>query len=204
MGITVKDKVMDDHMLDGRICLLKKLCKDISNSNLFVDVVKPNIILNSIRKNREICKTNRCGNYGRNLTCPPFLGDADVCISEISRYNIADVLTQTFEDVDFRNKSYVKKIIGGFQDTCRSVMTDMRRNGFDVIALSVGGCNYCERCSALDDKKCRYPEMRIFSISGYGIDMAEYIRDIGGDFTFRDGEITLYCIFLTKNGSALT
>ncbi|MCQ2086202.1 MAG: DUF2284 domain-containing protein [archaeon] len=193
---------MDSCTSSGRTRLLKKLCKDISNSNLFVDVVKPKITLNSIKKNREICKTNRCGNYRRNLTCPPFLKDAAICISEIDRYNVVDVLTQTFEDIDLQNKDSVKKIIDGFQDTCRSIMTAMRRDGFDVMALSVGGCNYCERCFALDDKKCRYPEMRIFSISGYGVDMTEYVRDIGGDFTFRDGEITLYCILLTKTESS--
>ncbi|MCQ2086376.1 MAG: DUF2284 domain-containing protein, partial [archaeon] len=180
-----------------RVYLMKKACEGVLNSNLFIDSGKPSITLNSVRKNREVCRTNRCGNYGRNLACPPFLGNYDVCVSSIDYYDIADLFTQTFEGTG-SDKVRVREIVGEFQDTCRNIMVTMRRNGFDVMTLTVGGCNYCKRCAALDGQKCRYPEMVTLPISGYGIDISEYVHSIGGNFTFGDKEITLYCVFLTK------
>ena len=105
---------------------------------------------------------------------------------------------KTYRNVDFSDSTAVDRMMNGFRETCRDVMIGCRKAGFDVIAFADGPCSYCKECAFAKGKKCCHPEMQVPSVSGYGIDMTEYMKSIGIEFTFSKDSVTLYGVILFK------
>lgn len=179
--------------------LLEDTVSKSPGCNIIANVRTPVISLSSVKKNRELCAKNICGNYGKSHTCPPLLWSAEECISKVDSYERADVVTRTYTCVDLKNRNLMMRITSDFQSTVRDIMHIVRKEGYDCFALADGPCNFCERCSALDGKNCIHPEEQIPSVSGYGVDMASYIASIGRRFEFKENEVTFYGIILTNN-----
>ena len=185
--------------MNGLTAILNDIISEIPGSKIIPNVAPPLITDATISNNRELCKKNLCGNYGKSHTCPPLLWSAECCISKVDSYERADVITRTYHDVDFKDDDLMKNITSDFQMTVRKIMHSVKNEGYECFALADGPCNFCIRCSALDGKECTHPEEQVPSVSGYGVDMTSYIRSIGRTFEFRDNEVTFYGIFLTKH-----
>lgn len=184
--------------MTDRDSITQSIIGELDNCRVRTRVPVPRITYKSLGTNRMLCRQNRCGNYNRSWTCPPNCGSEEYCIERVSSYRDADVVIQTFSDVDFSDSAYVERILTEFRETCRKVMIGCREAGFDVMALADGPCSYCKVCAAESGKKCMHPEMQVPSVSGYGVNMTEYIAEIGEKFEFAKDRATFYGIILFR------
>ena len=156
----------------------------------------PRVSYKSVEKNRMLCRTNTCGNFNRSWTCPPNCGSAEFCIERVNSFRDADILMKRYENVDLRDAEGLERLMDGFRDLCRDVLTGCRKEGYDVLVLADGPCSYCKECAIEKGKKCYHPEMQVPSVSGYGIDMTSYMKECGIEFSFEKDAVTLYGVVL--------
>lgn len=179
---------------------IERLKRDVRGKGIELsDVVKaPRSDTETAERFRDICRTNKCGNYGVSWTCPPAVGPLEQCLEQMGSYDNAVISKMFFGNIDIGNGSQLKEIADKHQRSCREVMWMFRDEGFDTLVLTDGACNYCERCTYPDGEPCRHPEQRIPSVSGYGIDMGKYIPESGLEFQFSNDSVTFYGIVLFK------
>ena len=175
-----------------------KLLEKDKDCKVKVHAPLPKITYASIEKNRSLYRTNMCGHYNHSWTCPPNCGSAEFCLERIYSYKDCDVVMKTYRNVDFSDNVAVDKMMNGFRDTCREVMIGCRKMGFDVMSFADGPCSYCKECAFIKGKKCYHPDMQVPSVSGYGINMTEYMKSIGIEFSFSKDSVTLYGVILFK------
>ncbi len=183
---------------DNRKTIVSELIKDIPGCSVKVGVSRPNVTFASVAKNRSLCRTNTCGNYNTSWTCPPNCGTSEYCIEKIGSYRDADIIMKRYDNVDFSDSQKLDEMMNGFRSMCRDVMIGCRKAGFDVIAFADGPCSYCKECAFIKGKKCYHPDMQVPSVSGYGIDMTSYMKEIGIEFSFSKDSVTLYGVLLFK------
>ena len=58
--------------------------------------------------------------------------------------------------------------------------------------------NSLSECAFVKGKNCYHPDMQVPSVSGYGIDMTSYMKEIGIEFSFSKDSVTLYGVLLFK------
>ena len=175
---------------------VKKFIQHEKNIVLYEKLPIPDVTVNSISICRELCKENKCGFYGKSGTCPPAIGTVEECIDKVNRYEHAAMLVQTIEDIDVKNKEHTFQMTSIFQNTCRMIMCMLKEEKYEVLALTCGPCTYCEVCSNPKGKTCKYPDLQVPSMSGFGIVIKEYAKKIGLDFSFCDNKMTLYGILM--------
>ena len=123
----------------------------------------------------ESCKI--CNQYGNCWSCPPF--DDNITHSWSQYQNIDLILlqlhyndyitqnTHSKEDIDtilhltlFNEKTKL------LQSLNRKISEDDKIE--DAMILSTGYCNICPQCTKKDDKPCRYPKNKLYSIESLG------------------------------------
>ena len=175
-----------------------KLLEKDKDCKVKVHAPLPEISYASIDKNRSLCRTNMCGHYNHSWTCPPNCGSPEYCLNKINSFKDCDVIMKTYRNVDFKDNVAMDKMMNGFRDTCREAMIGCRKAGFDVIAFADGPCSYCKECAFLKGKNCYHPDMQVPSVSGYGFNMTEFLKEIGESFGFSKDSVTLYGVILFK------
>lgn len=123
---------------------------------------------------REACKQNHCGNYGRNWTCPPNIGEIHQLISKLKTYQKAIVfqtITEIEDSYDFEGMMLAGQkhhsVIKSIQDI---LLTAQSTN---TLILGAGGCPLCPTCALVDQKPCRHPSRAIASLEAHGIHVAK-------------------------------
>ncbi|MCL2296375.1 MAG: DUF2284 domain-containing protein [Methanomassiliicoccaceae archaeon] len=149
----------------------------------------------SIKKCRELCAQNLCGEYGVTWGCPPGIDTEEGCLKTVRGFPNAALLIKEFNNIDLKDKELIRKLGISHQNACRKLGLELRKEGYRALALTDGGCKYCKKCSYPDDP-CRFPDQRVTSISAYGIMMDVYLRSQNIDFRFRDDGMTLYGLIL--------
>lgn len=180
--------------------MLTKIWKEYSSNPLaegytFAEIGAPSPTVDSIRVCRKLCKQNLCGCYDTNWGCPPGSGDETECLAEIKRFRHACVAYHKFEKIDLNDKDLIADISKNHQELARRFCNHLRKNGYEALAIADGGCMYCGKCS-YPNEPCRFPEQRVPSISGFGIDMGEYMKSQNIPFSFEKDSMTLYAIIL--------
>ena len=117
---------------------------------------------------REMCKADRCGNYGKNWACPPAGGSYEECREKVLAYDKGVV----FNKVSNLKNSYdwqgMVRAIEEFRTLCLAVRDRANEALEDAWVLSGGGCNHCKKCT-YPDEPCRFPDMLIEPTEGQGI-----------------------------------
>ena len=160
-----------------------------------VGVAPPKVTLDTIAQCRVYCAKDECGCYDKYCSCPPRVGTPEECLGRIQRYSKAAVVPITYE-VDYRDKAALDRCTKDIQDRCRSMVLRLKDKGLECWGLADGGCDYCPRCAALDDKPCRFPEMQIQSVSGNGILMQDFLKASGAGSPYREGFVEMYAVIL--------
>ena len=157
----------------------------------------PRSDLESALKFRKLCEMNKCGTYNASWTCPPAVGKPEDCVKRLEDFEKALIVTNTFRDLDMNDFEGMKKMMKSHQDLCRDVKKMFQKEGFEELTLTDGACTYCKKCT-YPDRECKHPGMKVPSVSGFGIDMSEYIHSAGLEFEFKKDEATLYGLILFK------
>ena len=149
------------------------------------------------RELRKSCEANRCGAYGKNWACPPLCGEIDELIEKAEGYDTAVVFQTIFHISDSFD-------IEGMQDAAKQHRALLRKiyespaMPEDALMLGAGGCDYCERCAAADDKPCPYPEKAFASLEAYGIYVSELAEQSGMKYINGVNSITYFGAVLIK------
>lgn len=121
---------------------------------------------------RTICEGNRCGNFGRNWSCPPYSdGDIHQMMSMVKSYRFCllyQIISQLEDSFDFEGMMEAGDRLCSLGQRLSEKLPEILSKSY--LHLS-GSCRLCEKCARLTGNTCRHPEKAIRSISGYGIDV---------------------------------
>ena len=168
---------------------------EVFGDKVHYGVRMPKITPERISESRRICSNNRCGNYNTSWTCPPNTGDIDECIGRLESYDNAALVYDSFEVESFEMEHLNCKI-SDMQDLCRKVLVKARKDDVDLFVMCTGPCNYCKECSFKKGIDCPHPEMRIPSVSGYGIPVRDMLKEIGHESKRDEKRIELFGLIL--------
>ena len=180
---------MFEHMIEQ---MWKKMSADpAAEGYTFRKIGLPCVNADSMFLCRGRCAENLCGEYGMTWGCPPGVGSGEECLNIVKSFSEAAIIIKKFDGVDLTDTAFLAKVCAEHQDVCRRFGLMLRKEGYDALPLSDGGCKYCKECS-YPDGPCRFPEQRVTSISCYGIMMDEYMKSQNIDFEFRKDAVALY------------
>lgn len=155
---------------------IRQLALDAGATHAFVVETAP---LQAEEPVRASCAMNACGRYGRNWGCPPACGTLEECGARLHAYP-QGVLIQNISALedswDFEGMEAAAKAHSGMVRTLTAQIAE-QFSGAEILSLSVGGCEICEKCSYPDP--CRFPGQSMSSVEGYGLDVKRLVESCG-------------------------
>lgn len=118
---------------------------------------------------RDMCAVDKCHAYGKNWACPPACGTVDECAAEIRTYSSGIIVesTATLEDeFDFEGIQELSRRHAEVSVNFNKYLHE--HYDFKILPLTAGGCTFCKECT-YPDAPCRFPDMRMSPLEGYGI-----------------------------------
>lgn len=122
---------------------------------------------------RAACAENKCGQYGKNWTCPPACGTLDDFRKLISDYK-QGIIVQTYgeleDEFDYETTMELEK-------THTQSMEKLARElsgGYSVLALGAGACRVCGTCAYPDP--CVNEKRRISSMESLGLMVSDVCK----------------------------
>jgi len=147
---------------------------------------------------REICRSNSCGRYDRCYMCPPDLGDIHDLMAQVRSYPHA-VIYQTIADLEDPFDYEGMTEAGDFHAQCSGKLHAAAKDLLTGPWLHIStGCRLCARCGKLDGIPCRHPDQAIGSVSGYGIDVYQTVKDSGLNYVNGQNTVTYFGILFYK------
>ena len=149
---------------------------------------------------RDMCKQNFCGRYGKNYTCPPHNGEYEDLKNDALSYDYA-VLIQTIHNIedsfDFEGMSEG----GGIHDkntTAAKKYLEENLKYDKMLVLGAGGCRFCEKCGAIDDIPCRFPDKSMSSVEGYCMNVSDMTNSHGLKYINGENTVSYVSVYLVK------
>ena len=150
---------------------------------------------------RKMCEQNKCGQYGKNWTCPPAVKSVDEFKADIAAYDTFLIIYQVYDvksSFDWRGM-----VAAGddFKDRLCALKREMEaaHPDLDFLFLGAGGCHLCKRCTYLDDEPCRCPEDAIVSVEAAGMDVMALMKDNGLKYYHGKNTVTFIGGFYMRN-----
>ena len=140
---------------------------------------------------RDYCVENKCGNYGSNYMCPPYIGTVDETKSRLAKF-LRGVLFQYVRIVDVRNDyAGVMQTKVDFHEKVLRMEEFYINKGITLVWGMMGGsCGLCEVCGAGSGKPCPYPDKARMSLESIAIDVVSLLDKLGLDSKFHHDKIT--------------
>lgn len=127
---------------------------------------------------RDMCKSNRCGLYGKTWTCPPGVGDWEQLREECYAHAHALVFTTKHvldDDFDFEG---ITAAGTHHKQLDLALAEALGKAGIPHLLYSAGGCSLCKTCT-YPTAPCRHPERVHRSMEACGIDVGTLARACG-------------------------
>lgn len=138
------------------------------------------------------CRLNACGQYGRNLMCPPQVWDVATTRAALDRYTFALLvqLTRPAPAEEARAVFDREKLV--LNDIIVALEQEAFRHGFSLaLGLGAGHCQLCAPCAGAEGGACRRPELARPSLEAVGVDVAKTCAEAGLPGGFTPGRVTL-------------
>lgn len=151
------------------------------------------------RSFRDMCASNACGVYGKCWMCPPDVGDIDVLMDEIGKYDYALVyqtVTELEDSFDFEGMIAAKKRTYPIAQKLRQVFKDM--NISKVLHLGAGGCGVCPVCAKKTNEPCRFPALALPSLESYGVNVSQLAKAANMKYINGQDTVTYFGAVLFK------
>jgi predicted metal-binding protein len=140
---------------------------------------------------RAYCVENKCGNYGKNYTCPPYAGSLEEISTRISKYSHGLLLQYSVELDVSRNRKAVLKTKDEFHKKILEMEEFLSSQGIsDMWGMIGGNCGICDTCSVFKEKPCRHPDKSRMSLEALGIDVGAVLDILGLKLSFHKDRIT--------------
>ena len=167
------------------------------------DLVQPilsrDIILDD--RVRMHCQLNLCGNYGKNLMCPPFLPSLAEARRLIKSFTFA-ILLQLKDRVATDDKDALRTAFDATAVKLGRMAVALEREAFAdgfrlAMALGAGECKLCPACSIQNGiQHCISPGAARPSMEGMGIDVIRTFQNAGLPMDFKTDQLTVAGLLL--------
>ena len=140
-----------------------------------------------------MCASNACGMYGKCWMCPPDVGDIDVLMGEVGKYDYALVyqtVTELEDSYDFEGMIAAKKRSYPLAQGLRKIFGDPQFA--KVLHLGAGGCGVCNVCAKRTNEPCRFPEKAMPSLEAYGVNVSELAKASGMKYINGQDTVTYF------------
>jgi len=142
---------------------------------------------------REMCAA--CGQYNKRWSCPPGCGTLEECAKEIAG-RTQGILVQTIGDLeDEFDGEGMMEAEAGHKERFQKMLSIIREQGEDVLALGAGCCTRCKDCS-YPDMPCRFPKEAVSSMEAYGMLVLEVCGNNGLTYYYGPDKIAYTGCFL--------
>ncbi len=125
----------------------------------------------------DLCKMNSCGNYGKNYTCPPFVGKTEELIQKAKNYKNALVFQKIYKLEDSFDIEGMGEAKRNFKELINAVYNICEKKISNYQILSAGGCSNCEECGAKTGIPCRFPKKAFPSLESYSINVSKLAKN---------------------------
>ena len=143
---------------------------------------------------REYCNPDDCPSHGSNWVCPPGCGSLDACAEKVGRFN-RGILLQSVSDTEPEAVDY-KALNRAHNVRLREFIDERCAGRMDILALTSGGCIFCENCAY--PEPCVKPDLRMNSLSAYGIDVGKLCEKGGLAYSFRPDRVHYVALVLMR------
>lgn len=142
---------------------------------------------------REACRQNYCGCFGKSWSCPPGAGELEDIRREFSKYEKVFVFTTKTEIEDSFDYEGMSEASSEHRAITRQLLNLCNENGW--LLLGPGGCDMCEKCT-YPDSPCRFPEKRIRSLEGSGVNVMALSKTLGINYINGANTVTYFSAVL--------
>lgn len=156
----------------------------------------PRVEPDQVMEFRKLCMKNECGCYGTTWGCPPGSCTESEAADIVNSYSRTLIVSRRYPMPPKNDRAAFERISKEVQNNIRNISVVARSKGLENLPLGDGGCTYCTKCAY--PKPCRYPDRKVISISGMGIDMEKYLGQQGIPFRFEKEFVTLYAFILFR------
>ena len=146
----------------------------------------------------ELCRLNSCGNYGKNYTCPPYVGDTEKLIKEAKDYKYAFVFQKIYPledsfDIEGMNNARIE-----FRLLTKKVGALFKETKEKYKVLAAGGCSECEVCALITNEPCRFPDIAYPSLEAYAVNVSKLATLSGMKYINGQNTVTYFGMVLIK------
>ncbi|UWG96275.1 DUF2284 domain-containing protein [Dehalobacter sp. DCM] len=126
------------------------------------------------------CARNTCGMFGKNHGCPPKAGTEEERKNRVLKYNSAFVISKI---ISIRTRQEMNDSQMILARITKELRDEFARD--EVLIMGAGPCLVCEKCTALTDEPCRFPEKTQYSMEGSGIDVVTMSKELNMTYQCR-------------------
>ncbi len=140
---------------------------------------------------RSLCCENKCDNYGKNYTCPPYVGSLEEIRTKLRNFQ-RGLLFQYSKEIDVRgNREGVIQTKIDFHNKILRMEELLSERGTNNVWGMIGGnCGLCDICKAKSNEPCLYPDKARMSLEAIAIDVLGLLNKLGLDCDFHTDKIT--------------
>jgi predicted metal-binding protein len=146
---------------------------------------------------RDMCRADRCRQYGKNWRCPPGCGSIEDAAAEAARYSYG-IIVQTVglmeDDFDYET---IQDTSVKHKNNFASLVSHLKTRYSDILPMGAGTCGICETCT-YPDAPCRFPDKSISSMEAYGLWVSKVCELSGVPYNNGKSTITYTSCYLLK------
>ena len=145
------------------------------------------------RSFRDMCASNACGVYGKCWMCPPDVGEIDVLMGEVGKYDYALVyqtVTELEDSYDFEGMMEAGARHNQLMVKIRDQLASEPLSR--ILHLGAGGCRMCEVCGKRTGEPCRHPDLAVASLETYGVNVSKLAPTAGMKYINGQDTVTYF------------
>ena len=138
---------------------------------------------------REMCAADRCRNYGRSWTCPPYCGTLEEISARAMQFRRGILVQSTGmmeDDFDIECMMETEQLQ---KERFLSLVEQVRERFPDCLPMAAGACMICKQCTC-PNEPCRFPKRAIPSMEAYGLVVSQVCEDSGIPYYYGPKTIT--------------
>ncbi len=164
----------------------------------FTAAILPQEALVVVEEYRKFCEENRCGNFNRNYSCPPYSGTVREMHERMQCFQRALILRSDYTDIDSWDDALTKRLKGQHNVRTRKVLKAMKEEGLlsKVLLMTAGPCSFCKECSMPEGIPCGFEEERASCMSAYAVDVAKMAEAVGWVLCWDRDKTSLFSLVL--------
>ncbi len=147
-------------------------------------------------KLRSYCNPQQCSNYGENWVCPPGCGTFEDCRAKTQKFD-EGILLQSVSHLTPPTAQEIYSTLNREHNfRFRMFIEAVNPVVEEILPLTSGGCVFCEQCTY--PEPCVKPDVKMESLSAFGIDVTALCKAAGLPFSFRDDMVYYTALLLWR------